>query len=120
MKIFTLILTCLTLLMAAPAWAEHEEHDHDGKVIEEASTPTEDTTCKDTIKVTVHGMVCDFCARALEKVFGKQKEVAGIAVDLDNSQVVVAMKPGKVMDDILLTQLITDSGYNVAGIEKGC
>ena len=80
----------------------------------------EDAACEDTINVKVNGLVCDFCARALEKVFGKRDDVSGINVDLDNGLVKVAMKPGQTIDDETLTKLITDSGYNVAAIDKGC
>ena len=34
-------------------------------------------------------MVCDFCAQAIQKVFLKKEEVAGITVDLDNQNVVL-------------------------------
>lgn len=76
--------------------------------------------CADTINVKVNGLVCDFCARALEKVFGKRDDVADINVDLDNGLVNVAMKPGQTIYDETLTRLITDSGYNVREIQKGC
>lgn len=77
-------------------------------------------TCNDTINVKVNGLVCDFCARALEKVFSKREEVSGINVDLNNGLVAINMKPGKTIDDETLTKLITDSGYNVTQIDKGC
>ena len=72
------------------------------------------------VDVKVNGLVCDFCARALEKVFGKRDEVQNIAVDLDNGNVHVVMKEGKSMDDATLTKLITDAGYNVDSITREC
>ena len=143
MKALLPTLTIITLLATAPAYAGHDSmepstpHDHskidygsmdhstmDHSTHEAAKAPEEQTeinaSCEDTINVNVNGLVCDFCARALEKVFSKRENVEGIKVDLDNGNVVVAMKPGKTIDDKTLTQLITDSGYNVRGIEKGC
>jgi copper chaperone CopZ len=76
--------------------------------------------CKNTVKIEVKGLVCDFCARALEKVFGKRDEVANISVDLSKSLVTVVTKPGAVLDDATLTKLITDSGYNITAIDRGC
>lgn len=71
--------------------------------------------------VKVNGLVCDFCARALEKVFGQREEVSGIRVDLDGGVVTVTLKEGKALADDLLTGLITDSGYNVTEItRRGC
>lgn len=76
--------------------------------------------CEDQINVRVNGLVCDFCARALEKVFGRRDDVADILVDLDDGLVRVNMQPGQTIDDAELTTLIQDSGYNVTHIDKGC
>ena len=35
------------------------------------------------VVVDVLGVVCDFCATAMNKIFGKRKEVAAVYVDLD-------------------------------------
>lgn len=74
----------------------------------------------ETVNVKVNGLICDFCARALEKVFGRREEVKGVRVDLDKGLVSVDLKPGQNLDDKTLTNLITDSGYDVAAIERGC
>ncbi len=85
-----------------------------------ASNDMKNAACEDTINIKVSGLVCDFCARSLEKVFLKRGDVAGINVDLGKGSVVVAMKPGSTVDDAALTKLITDSGYNVSAIQRGC
>lgn len=64
----------------------------------------------------VNGLVCDFCARALEKVFDKQTEVASIKVDLDAKVITIHMKKDQRLTDEKVTKLITDSGYNVRAI----
>ncbi len=71
-----------------------------------------------TAKVDVNGLVCDFCARALEKVFGKQDAVENINVDLDKKIVTINFKEGQNLDDETLTKLITDSGYAVEKIRR--
>ena len=89
----------------------------------EPSTDADDmknAACEDTINIKVSGLVCDFCARSLEKLFLKRGDVAGIKVDLGKGSVVVAMKPGLTIDDATLTKLITDSGYNMNAIHRGC
>lgn len=73
-----------------------------------------------SVDVKVNGLVCDFCAQALEKTFGKRDEVESIDVDLDNGVVHIAYKQGQSLPDEEVTKLITDSGYAVDGIEKGC
>lgn len=121
MKAIFTVFTAALLLSTAPAWANHGSHNHPEEApSKSAGTAVEGAACEDKVNIRVNGMVCDFCARALEKVFGKREEVSGIRVDLDNSLVTVAMKPGKTIDDATLTRLITDSGYDVQDIGKGC
>ncbi len=76
--------------------------------------------CQEKVDVSVNGLVCDFCAQAIEKVFGKRDEVAGVKVDLDSGHVWLDMKPGQSIDDSELEQLILDSGYNVDAIKRDC
>lgn len=66
--------------------------------------------------VKVNGLVCDFCARALEKVFSKQAEVEDIDVDLDNRLITIDYKQGQTLEKETIRQLITDSGYDVVGV----
>lgn len=123
MKTLLSTFAAVILLSTTQSWAAHKGHDHnhEGQMVEKSAVPgVKGAACEDTVKVTVNGLVCDFCARALEKVFGKREEVSGIKVDLDHSLVTVAMKPGKTMDNDTLTRLITDSGYDVREISKGC
>lgn len=72
-----------------------------------------------SVNVQVHGLVCDFCARALEKVFGKRDEVQNINVDLNNGNILIQFNEGQTIHNAELTSLITDSGYKVIGIERG-
>jgi copper chaperone CopZ len=104
----------------------HDSHNHehhaesltDGELSSIAGV--EGAVCKNLIDVKVNGLVCDFCARALEKVFSKQPAVAGIDVNLDKGHVSIALQDGGQMDDSTLGELITDSGYNVVDIQRGC
>ena len=69
-----------------------------------------------TIYAHVNGLVCDFCARALEKTIGKQESVKSINVDLTNKIITINLNEGKKLDDTKITQLIEDSGYSVREI----
>lgn len=71
-----------------------------------------------TVNVDVNGLVCDFCARTLEKVFGQQEAVDGIKVNLDTKKVTIHFKEGQSLNDETITTLITDSGYNVKEIHR--
>lgn len=126
MKISITAILFVMFFFVFPILAQHGEHghnhNHEGQVVEApaASNDMENAVCEDTINVKVSGLVCDFCARSLEKVFMKRGDVAGIKVDLGKGSVAVAMKSGLTIDDATLTKLITDSGYNVSAIQRGC
>lgn len=74
---------------------------------------------KQAAYVDVNGLVCDFCARALEKIFQKQDAVESIDVDLNKKMVTVVFKQGQKLTDQVITELIKQSGYSVKGIRHG-
>jgi len=122
------LIVILLCTFSGLSWSDntthaHKEHSHSHDHHDTDTTMTldmSDTPCTQMTTVKVNGLVCDFCARALEKVFGKRDEVTGIQVDLDKGQIAVATKPGKSLDDATLTRLITNSGYNVVNIDNAC
>jgi mercuric ion binding protein len=72
----------------------------------------------DTIKATVNGMVCGFCATGIEKTFKAQPEVKAVNVDLQNKLVTVQTKEGQTIDDVKLKKLIGNAGYSVVAIAR--
>ena len=124
MKTSVTAILFMTLFFAFQSHAQHgePERNHEGQVAEAsaASNDMENAACEDTINVKVSGLVCDFCARSLEKIFLKRGDVAEINVDLGKGSVMVAMKSGLNIDDATITKLITDSGYSVSAIQRGC
>jgi copper chaperone CopZ len=70
-----------------------------------------------TALVTVNGMVCDFCARAVEKVFGRQDGVQDVNVDLETKLITISFADGQAFDDETIANMIKDSGYDVKAIE---
>lgn len=95
MKRLILTTTMLLALFATPAYAGHAgaaEHD---------------------VAIKVNGLVCDFCARAIDKVFRKQEAVEDVNVNLDEGLITVDLKDGQTIDDETLTGMVTDAGYNV-------
>ena len=76
-----------------------------------------------TIKIGVEGMVCDFCAQSIEKVFLKQAGVEKVDVNLDIGKVTVKMADVFEDDedgisDERIKQLFLDAGYDVSKIER--
>ncbi len=76
------------------------------------------TAYAETIKASVNGLVCSFCATGIEKTFKKQSEVESVHVDLDSKLVTIKTKSEKSLDDATVTKLITDAGYSVTGITR--
>jgi mercuric ion binding protein len=72
----------------------------------------------ETIRATVNGMVCAFCATAIEKTFRKQPEVITVNVDLNNRLVTVTTKEGQTLDDGKIAHLLKNSGYSVVKIDR--
>ena len=71
--------------------------------------------------IHVNGMVCDFCARTIEKTMKEAEGVTGVAVDLTAKTVTLALDPAiPTPSDAQLTALITDSGYDTVKIDHAC
>ena len=114
-----LLLTLLTIFINSPAFADHaESHGHFDTEEKDVQSTTGIEGADYTIAVQINGLVCDFCARALEKVFGKRDEVSGIDVNLDTKMVTIGFKKDTDIDDATITKLIVDSGYNVVKIMR--
>ena len=74
-----------------------------------------------TIKIEVQGLVCDFCAQSIDKVFSKQAGVEKVDVNLNNGRVTVKMadvfKDDEVgISDETIIKLLQDAGYEVTSI----
>jgi len=70
-----------------------------------------------SMKVTVNGMVCSFCAQGIEKSLLKMGDTKAVLVDLKNKVVVVEAKEGKNLNEKEIRQEIVDSGYDVVAVE---
>jgi copper chaperone CopZ len=73
----------------------------------------------ETIRTTVNGMVCAFCATGIEKTFRKQPEVESVEVDLASKLVTIKTKPGKTLTDAKVKEIVTYSGYTMGKIVRG-
>ncbi len=91
------LMTLLFLLAAAPANAMHGNKH---------------------VIVTINGLVCDFCARAMEKVFLKKEPVSGVKIDLTAKTVTIDLKRNAVLSDDEIKSGVLDAGYNVVDIKR--
>ena len=114
----------------------HEHHDHQEAEIAGAShdghaatsdailTRTEDIESAlaeggEPIVADVLGVVCDFCAVAMNKIFGKREEVAAICVDLDTKALSLVLVPGASLSDETIAELAVQAGYRIADVRRG-
>jgi copper chaperone CopZ len=72
----------------------------------------------DTIRATVNGMVCGFCATGIEKTFKAQPEVKTVDVDLENRLVTIHTKQGQTIDDAKIKKLLANAGYSVVAVAR--
>jgi len=98
-----LFLSIFTSIIWAENPHEHMHHSHeghlheqlvDGKKLEVDSVRFDKFVMglenSKIAVVNVQGMVCDFCARGIEKTFKKDKNVKKIDVDLSKGKVLIA------------------------------
>ena len=70
------------------------------------------------INVFVNGLVCDFCARSIEKIFKKDESVSNIEVNLEKMLITIYVNENKILNDKTIKKLINDSGYDVTEIYR--
>ena len=70
------------------------------------------------IDIKVLGMVCDFCAQAVWKVFEDYDAVESVDINLDDGLVTVFLKDGQSLSDDELSKAIEYAGYDLVSISK--
>lgn len=101
-----------TLALAAVLFASPVAAAAQAKPAPAAATAPADVVVK------VNGLVCDFCARSLEKAFKGTKTVSHVAVDLTAKEVRLSFLPGQSLDDAAIKRLVTSAGYAVVGVQR--
>ena len=70
-----------------------------------------------SVKATVNGMVCAFCAQGIEKTIAKMPQTKSVYVNLDKRIVAVEPKEGQKLDMAKIREGIIDAGYDVVKTE---
>ena len=71
-----------------------------------------------TVKTTVDGMVCSFCAQGLVAHFKKHPSVSNVHVDLERKLVILEEKKGSTIKDEEITEFIKKSGFEPKKVER--
>ena len=103
----------------------HEGHLHDtlvdGKALEvdpeRFDTFVAELSESQVAIVSVNGMVCDFCARGIEKTFKKDKLVTKIDVDLNRGKVLIAYDESADIDFDDIKKKIQANGQNATDLQ---
>jgi len=102
------------------ATGEHEAHVTGAVTL--TRTPEIDAALAkggEPIVADVLGVVCDFCATAMNKIFGKRAEVAAIYVDLDTKALSIVTHEQGSLSDEDIGSLAEQAGYRVAAVRRG-
>lgn len=71
-----------------------------------------------TVKASVDGMVCSFCAQGIVAHFKKHKAVSKVHVDLTRKLVILEQKKGSSISDQEITDYIKKSGFKPTKVER--
>ena len=71
-----------------------------------------------TVKTTVDGMVCSFCAQGLVTHFKKHPAVSNVHVDLTRKLVILEEKKGATIKEEEITEFIKKSGFEPKKVER--
>tara|TARA_B100001063_G_scaffold93317_1_gene86951 strand:- start:3562 stop:3975 length:414 start_codon:yes stop_codon:yes gene_type:complete len=66
--------------------------------------------------IDVQGMVCDFCARGIEKTFNDDKDVKKVNVSLENGKVLIAYSMNKEVNLNEIRNIFLSNGQTATGI----
>lgn len=94
-------ITFLALgLLSFPATAHHvPDHLHD-------------------VTVKVDGMVCDFCAQSISKLFEQKAEIEKVDINFDTKEVLLDFKPGSTIPNEEIKNVIDYAGYKIVDIVR--
>jgi periplasmic mercuric ion binding protein len=70
-----------------------------------------------TIKASVNGMVCAFCAQGIDKKMRALSQTKDVYVNLKQRIVAIELKDGQTLANETVKDLIKDAGYDVTAIE---
>ena len=71
-----------------------------------------------TVKASVDGMVCSFCAQDIVAHFKKHKAISNVHVDLTRKLVILEEKKGGSISDQEITDFIKKSGFEPKKVER--
>ncbi len=122
-----------TLLISNNLYAMDKMHDHDSKqhnhdshmAVDGSMTKLDDAMynkfvsnldSSQVVIVDVNGMVCDFCARGIEKTFYDDNLVKKVLVSLETGKVLIAYDNAKKVDFGEIKNIFLSNGQSATGM----
>ncbi len=103
-----------------------KKHDHDSHMaVDGAKTKLDDAMynkfvsnldSSQVVIVDVNGMVCDFCARGIEKTFYDDNLVKKVLVSLETGKVLIAYDNAKQVDFSEIKNIFLSNGQSATGM----
>ena len=115
MKILYLLFTTLFIINNISA---HDNNKKKHEVKETSEVISSGVKSDRIIDVSTIGMVCDFCAQSIEKVFMKRIEVKGINVNLEEQKVVIYLEKDTDIENNTISIIFEEAGYAVEKINR--
>lgn len=106
-----LVSIALSLSIAMPALSQNTH-----TLAEEVESAN--SIAHGTIIVRVHGLVCDFCAQGLYKMFKRKGLVQDIKVNLETGLVTLRPKDEVSITDEIITDIMLGNGFSVSSIKR--
>lgn len=129
-KVLLILFITSSLTWAEEGNADMHHHSHDGHLhdtmvngknlevdVERFDKFMEGIVDMNIAIVSVQGMVCDFCARGIEKAFLKDSSVSKVDVDLDSGKVIIAYMKSKEIDPDGIKKKILMNGQNMTNLQ---
>ena len=125
-KLIWLVALFVNFVWASEAMNKPTGHQHQHEVFVDGERLQLDTNRFDTFVkglsdcqiavISVMGMVCDFCARGIEKSFKRDPEVIGLDVDLSNGKILIAFSLEAHIDFDEIKERILVNGQNATSM----
>ena len=127
------IIILTTLFISNNLYAMDNMHDHNSKqhdhsshvVVDGSKTELDDAMynkfvsdlgSSQVVIVDVNGMVCDFCARGIEKTFYDDALVKRVLVSLETGKVLIAYDNAKKVDFGEIKNIFLSNGQSATGM----
>lgn len=99
----------LAVIVAAACGAPAEEATADSQ---------EQATAAERIEMTVEGLACPLCARALERQLAEVEGSQAFEIDVDTGEVVFGVTRGHGLNDERLRDLVEAAGFRLEAVHR--